>query len=116
MEDDVDAGLILTERELLAFARILERFGSNSGVLGDDCAVGTNLSHACPVTRLEFVDERDIHSADESNFFGVADKSGQSADKERAFFFAELESGEVSWWRNDVAFVIHRKGIVHACE
>ena len=111
-----DARLILAERELLALAGILECVGSDARVLRDHLAVGANFLHAGAIAGLELVDERDVHSADESDFLRVADQRRQCADEERAFLFAELERRDVRRRRNDVAFLVGRERVVDAGE
>ena len=97
VEDHFDALIVLTERQLFALAWILERVGRDARVLHDHLAIRTDFLHAGPISRLELVNERNVHSADESDFLGVTYHRRESADQIRSFFFAKLERGNV--WR-----------------
>src|SRR5205085_1529833 len=90
VEYHFDALIVLTEGELLSLARILESIGRHTGVLRDDLAVGANSLHSRPIPRLELVDQRNVHPADESDFLRVADERGERANQIRTFFLTEL--------------------------
>src|SRR6185437_6811432 len=82
-------------RELLALARIAERFRRDAGVLRDHGAVRADVLHAGLVARFEFLNERHVHTAHEADLLRVADERRQRADEEGAFLFLELDRRHV---------------------
>src|SRR5438105_5939647 len=112
MEDHFHALIVLAERELLAFTRILERIRRHTGVLRDNLTVGTDFLHTGAIAGLEFVNEWDVHSAHESYFLRVTDQSGECANQIRSFLFAELECGDVGRWRDYVRIFVRLPGVL----
>ena len=92
------------------------RRGRDTSVLHDDLAVWAHLLHAGAIARLEFVDERNVHSAHESDLLGVTDECRQRADEVRPFFLAKFERRNIRRWRDHVAIRIGRQRLVDARE
>ena len=116
VEDYFDALIVLTERQLLALARILECVGCDAGVLRDHLTIGTDFLDAGSITRLELVNERDVHPAHESDFSGVTHQRRQRAHQIRSLFFSEFQRGDIRRRRNHVSFRISGQGVVDSGE
>ena len=116
VENHVDALVVLTERQLLALARILECVGRDAGVLRDHLTIGTDFLDAGSITRLELVNERDVHPAHESDFSGVTHQRRQRAHQIRSLFFSEFQRGDIRRRRNHVSFRISGQGVVDSGE
>src|SRR5215207_2583644 len=116
VKDHVGPLLVLGEGDLLSLARVAERLWGDAGVLREHGAVGADLLHAGLVACLELLDEGRVHPADEADLLGLADERGESADQVGPLLFAELEGGEVGWWRDDVARGVGGDRVVDAGE
>jgi len=82
VKDDVDPGLILAERELLAPSGIAEGLGRYTSVLRDHRAVRADMLYAGTIASFELVDQRYVHTADESDSLRSANERGEGADEE----------------------------------
>ena len=116
MEDHVDALAVLAERHLLALAGIAERFRRHAGIRHEHFAVGTHMLDAGAIARLELVDQRDVHAADEADLLALADQRRQRTHQERALLLAELERDEVGRHRQRIARAVGGHGVVDVGE
>src|SRR6266576_4736418 len=70
VENHLHTLVVLAERQLLSFAGLLERIGSDARVLCNHLTIRAHLLHTSAITSLGLVNERNVHSTDESDFLG----------------------------------------------
>src|ERR1051326_3400534 len=80
--DDVGAAGILAEGDLFSLSGILERFPRVSGIPDQDGAIRVYIPHALAIPRFEFLNERRLHSANESENVGLRHQACKRTDKE----------------------------------
>jgi len=72
--------------------------------------------NAGAVPGFEFVNERKVHPADESNLLAFADQRGEGSRQKRSFLFPELQRRQVGRRRDGIAGRIDAHGIVDSRE
>src|SRR3990172_3870392 len=93
--DDVRAAVVLRGGHLLALHRVAEGLTGGARVVAEDLGLAVAVLDPGDVARLERLDERDLHAADEAHLVGLRLQPRGAANEEGTFVLLKEQGSDV---------------------